>query len=332
MGAVSKRGVLVLLCVLMAAFALRLVLAWLLPPLLDVYYYDSQAVQALLHGQNPYGHLYAGVPGWLATPDASSVFAYLPAVVLFLLPFGAVWDVRLGLIVADLVVALSIASLGGKAGKNASLIFFLAPFDVLFSTSYPNNNLVAMCFLGLAAALEARGRRAISATALGVSLAGSQFVWLLYPFFVHHYLRQGWRREVLTSLAVAAAIMIPFLVWNPGAFVFDTVQFQFVRPVQHLLTPMPFGFNVDPTLDGIAFALFGVGVPLFLRAPVAAGALIAAVWKSKSLESVFFNATWFLLIAVWLLPNDFSPWYLELPFQTLLMWFALNRRRAPPNT
>lgn len=298
----------------------------MLPPLLDVYYYDSQAVQALLAGQNPYVHAYTGIPAWLATPGASNVFAYLPAVILFLLPFGAVWDIRLGLVAADLVVALSIFWLGGREGRRASLLFFLLPFDLLFSTSYPNNTLVAMCFLGLAALLEVRGRLSLSAGALGVSLAGSQFIWVVYPLFVYHYFRKHRRREILTSLAAAAAIILPFAVWDPGSFVFDTIVFEFIRPPQHLLTPMPFGFNVNPTLEGLAFTLFGVGIPLYLRAAVEAGALAVATWRSRNLGSVFFNATWFLVLSLWLLPADFSPWYLELPFQTLLTWFVLRPR------
>ena len=100
---------------------------WLLPPLLDVYYYDAQAARALLAGINPYGLTYVGIPAWLSTPGASNVFAYLPGVVLFLAPFGALWDVRLGLVFADVLVGLCIYSLPGKRATLASLSFFLLP-------------------------------------------------------------------------------------------------------------------------------------------------------------------------------------------------------------
>lgn len=317
----------VFLCLVLAAVGARLAMAWLLPPLLDVYYYDSQAAQALLHGLDPYGHLYTGVPVWLATPGASNVFAYLPAVPLFLLPFG-LWDVRLGLIAADLVVALSILALGGRHARTASLVFLLAPFTALFSTSYPNNTLVAMAFLGLFAALEARGKGAVGALLLGISLAASQFLWLLYPLFVAMYLRKGRMLEVAISLIAAAAVISPFLVWDYNSFLHDAILFQFARIPQSLLTPMPFGFNVNPTLDGLSATITGTGLPILVRLPSAIAALVFAALRSRDIASTMSNSFWFILLAIWVLPSDFSWWYLELPFQILLMWFILNRGRT----
>jgi hypothetical protein len=308
--------------------AVRLVLEWFAPPLLDIYYYDAQAVQAMIHGLNPYGYPYTGIPSWLSTPGASNVFVYLPGVPLFLLPFGAVWDVRVGLIVADLVVALTLWGTGGTAARRASLLFFLLPSDWLFSTSYPNNTLVAMCFLGVAALLDSRGRRTPSAVSLGAALASSQFIWLVYPIFAYRYLKRGFRKEVLVSLAVAAAIVAPFFFWSPASFLSNAILFQFSRPVQHLVTPMAFGFNVNPTLNGLAFEFTGSTIPLYLRAPAEIAALALAIRWSGTERAAFLNATWFLLLSFWLLPNDFSPWYLELPFQTLLIWWALGSSGA----
>ena len=187
-----------------------------------------------------------------------------------------------------------------------------------------------MCFLGLAAALEIRGRGKLSAAALGVSVAGSQFTWLVYPLFAYHYAKTERVKEMLVSLLFAAALIIPFLAWNPNAFVFDTILFEFVRPAQKLLTPMPLGFNANPTLNGLALTFFGAGIPAYLRALLAVAALVIAVRRSNDLRSLFFNATWLLLLSIWLLPNDFSPWYLELPFQMFLTWLVL-RGNAPPS-
>jgi uncharacterized membrane protein len=309
-----------------AAVAARILLVAYAPPLLDVYYYDAQAVAALLAGSNPYGHIYTGIPQWLATPGASNVFAYFPVVPLFLAPFGAYWDVRIGLVAADLVVACCIWSVGGSRARASALVFLLLPFDALFSTSYPNNTLVAMAFLGLAIALEAKGRWWPSGMLLGVSLAASQFAWLMLPFFAVHYARTGRLRTVLVSLAVAAALLLPFFAWSPAAFVNDTVLFQFGRGVRGLVTPEAFGFDFNPTLAGLVMTAIGYTVPSLIRAGATVAAMALLLPKVRDLGSMLFALTAFLTAAMLFLPNDLSWWYLELPLMTALFWTAMRRR------
>ncbi len=310
----------------------RLLMVWLLPPLLDVYYYDAQAARAILGGVNPYGLSYIGIPAWLATPDASNVFAYLPGVVLFLAPFGAVWDIRLGLVFADVIVGLGIYSLGGKRARTASLLFLLLPFTALFSTSYPNNTLVAMAFVAIAVALWVRGRPRIASAMLGVGLASSQFVWLFYPLFLAWSLRSRRFDQVAIQLAVAAALVFPFALWNWSSFTYDAILFQFTRAPRAIVSAAAFGFNVNPTLSGIVYTLFGATVPVLLRAAVTAAGVLYAVLKTRDLPSVLLNGSLLMLVVVFVLPNDLSWWYLELPFMTLLMWIALAKGAtdAPP--
>ncbi len=306
------------------AVSLRMVLLLFLPPLVDVYYYDTQAVHAFLSASNPYGHPYVGIPAWLVTSGAANVYAYLPGVLLFLAPFGALWDIRLGLVAADLVVAWGLYALKGPRSGVAAAAFLLAPWAFVFSTSYPNNSLVAMAFLGLALLWETKGREVPAAAALGVSLASSQFVWLLYPFFLQRALKG--RRFVVgaVSILVAACLLLPFLVWNPSAFIYDTVTFQFARPSQSIVTPESFGLNFNPTLSGIAQTLFGGAVPVALRVVVLLAVLVYLLYRGGNLPRLVLNASVFLLVAIFILPSDFSWWYLELPFQTLLVWLVLS--------
>jgi hypothetical protein len=317
--------------VLVVSVALRLLLLSLslggvIPPLIDVRYYDSQAVAALLSGANPYGHLYVGIPSWLATAGAERVFAYLPGVVLFLAPFGGLFDTSLGLILADFVIAWSLFSLGGSRSKWASIAFLLAPWAPLFSTVYPNNTLVAMAFLGLCLMWEVKGRGLLSSVSLGASLASSQLVWLVYPFFLLRYVGERRLRDTLTSVLVAVLLILPFLLWNPGSFLYDAVTFQFMRPADMLVKSEAFGFNVNPTLSGITQSALGVPVPLFLKLGLALVLLLFFLNRTRSWKSLPVNASLFLLTAIFVLPNDFSWWYLELPFQTLLVAYALSRR------
>jgi hypothetical protein len=302
----------------------------LLPPLLDVYFYDSLAVKALLRGIDPYGFIYVGVPPWLVTPEASIVFPYLPGVVLFLAPFGALSDVRVGLVFADLLVALGIILMGGPKARLAAATFLWLPFTVLFSTSYPNNTLVAMAFLGLSIALWFRGRGGIPVLFLGVALASSQFLWLLYPLLL--YWAHGTKRLLRTaaSAIVGIAIALPFLIWDWSSFFYDTVVFEFTRVPRPILSPAALGVNVNPTLEGIAVTMFGVSVPLALRAGIVGLAMVLAVRRTRDLRSLLFNATWFMLLTILVLPNILSWWYLELPFQTFLLWLAAAEPDSSP--
>ncbi|HYB45396.1 MAG TPA: hypothetical protein VEC92_02630 [Nitrososphaerales archaeon] len=305
-----------------AAVVARLLAAWLLPPLLDVYYYDSQAARALLSGINPYGFSYTGIPSWLSTPGAANVFAYLPGVALFLAPFGAVWDVRLGLIFADVVVGLSIYSLRGTQSRTAALVFLLLPFTVLFSTSYPNNTLVAMASLAVATVLWTRGRGRVASVLMGVALASSQLIWFLYPLFLAWSLRSKRFDEVAIQTVSALALVLPFALWNWSAFTYDTILFEFTRAPRVLVSAAAFGFNVNPTIDGLVFSLTGVGVPLLLRAGVTVVGVAYAALRSKDLRAVLLNGTVLMILVILVLPNDLSWWYFELPFMTLLVWLA----------
>ncbi|MDA4124135.1 MAG: hypothetical protein OK438_01600 [Thaumarchaeota archaeon] len=288
----------------------------------DIYYYDAQAIQALFSGADPYGHNFT-VPSGLQTPGAQNSFAYLPGVLLFLAPFGVAGDVRLGLIACDLLVGFALLYMGGKWATFAAGAFLLFPATVLFSTWYPNDTLVAMAFLGLALMLEVKGKPYASALFVGASLASSQFVWIFYPFFLLIYLKGRRLRQAALGLVTAAAMVAPFLVWSPAAFIHDTVFFEFGRPVQSLVTPEPFGLNVNPTISGISMTFFGAQVGFAVKAAILLMVLALLLYRTKSFPSALLNGSIFLLAATFILPNDFSPWYLELPFQLLLARLAL---------
>jgi hypothetical protein len=313
--------------VTIAVVAVAVRLVFLVTPfanLPDVYYYDTQAANALLSGSNPYGHNYT-VQAGLATQGAGNVFAYLPGVVEFLVPFGAAGDVRLGLVACDVLVAIALYSLKGRWAGPTAAVYLLLPTSVLFSTWYPNDTLVGMALLGLALATCSRGRYGISAAFTGLSLASSQFVWLYYPFVLLAELRARRFKETILGLLVALAAVGPFLLWNPAAFLSDTIYFEFARPVLGLLTLGPLGVNLNPTLSGLMMTLFGASVPLIVKAGIVSAVLIPLLWKASTPQKVLLNGSFFLMIAVLVLPNDFFWVYLELPLMTLMVWFLSSR-------
>jgi hypothetical protein len=286
----------------------------------DVYYYDMQASQALMSGVNPYGHQYI-VPQNLATAGAQNVFAYLPGVVEFLAPFGAIGDVRLGLVTCDCLVAVALYSMKNRRAGPTAVAYLAFPPAILFSTWYPNDTLVGMAFLGLALATRHQGWYSISAALTGLALASSQLVWLFYPFVLLADLKNRRLKEIILGLLVAVAASAPFVIWNLSALINNTIFFEFGRPVQKLLTAEPFGVNVNPTLSGLAMTLFGVSVPLALKVGIAVAALLPLLLKTTTSQKVLLNGSVFVVIAIFVLPDNFSWWYLELPLVTIMAWF-----------
>jgi len=323
MGFVVSRRAAAFVGVAVAAIVLRLALSYLLAPLTDVYYYDSQAVSALLGGMDPYGHTFTGIPPALVTPGAQSVFAYLPGVFLFLVPF-APFDVRVGIVASELAVAWGMYALGGKWSLLASILFLLLPFGALFSVVYPNNALPAMAFLGFAVVLESRGRRIPSAVLVGLAVASNQFMLLTFPFFVLLWFRRKEWKEIAVSLVAAGSVAAPFIAWNPGAFVQDTVYFEFSRSVFPLVSNAPWGVNVNPSLSGIAVSIAGAPVPAILRGLFVLAFLAYFLSRAGSLRSTLLQLGAFLTIAMFILPGDFFWAYLEFPLQVFLMWVAIG--------
>jgi uncharacterized membrane protein len=302
----------------------RATFLYVVPPLLDVFYYDTQAVYTFLGLSNPYGHSYTNIPDWLSTPGAQNVFTYLPLVFLYLSPFGLIGDVRLGLITADLLVAWGIFIMMGRNSRKAALAYLFAPFSILFSTVYPNNTLVAMLFLSFAFVFEKIGKQILSALFFGLSLSSSQFSFLVYPFFMINKIRKKEFRWIAVSIAAFLAVTLPFLIWDPYSFIYDTIIFQFTRTIRPIVTQAKIGYNLNPSLSGIVYTLSGISVPSFVRILLVIVLFYFFAKKADNLKSILLNCSYFLVASMFILPNDFSWWFLELPFQIFLVGISLE--------
>jgi hypothetical protein len=313
--------------VLIAGVAARVLVVLLAAPDSDVYYYLRDAVHAVLAGMNPYNTTYTGIPSNLATAGVGHIFAYFPFTVLYLVPFGAL-DIRVGMIVADVAIAALLYAYGGRPRLASAAVYLLLPPTVLFSTVYLNATLVAMVFVALWLVLESRGRTLEGAACLGLALASSQFSFLILPFALVYYLRATRWKEPLVALAVAAAVVAPFLVAGPGMFVSETLSFQFERGVTALYaTGGPAGFTFSPSLSSLLMAAFGVTAPPAAKAIVEV-ALAALLIRVGDLRSMLRSSFLFALASVFVLPNSFFWAYLELPFMLLLFWLGTGAERG----
>ncbi len=318
---------------LAVAIAVRFLIIALLAPATDVFYYDQQAAQTLLAGANPYTHNFAGIPSSLVSPGAERVFAYLPFTAIYLIPFYLLGDVRLGFLVADVVIGFCLYMLGGRWSTLSSLVFLLTPFSIIFSTLYINNSLVSMAFLSLFLLFEKRGKRLSAALAMGVSLASIQLMWILFPFLAYYLVRSGRVRDLAVGILVPVAIVLPFAIWSLPDFISDTIVFQFARPTLDLINPTgPLGYSINPSLNGFLLAFANSTLPFLVRLGAMVILLPLFLRRARSMSDVLLRGGLFTLISVFVLPNNFFWVYTELPFLVLLARFSVESSLRRPQS
>jgi len=224
-------------------------------PVQDSVLLTDAAAGRLLQGIDPYGHDYIDAAAlrrfWAPEIPVNPLLAhypYPPGLILLAAPLhaaglGAAW------LWLPAFAALGLAAYlaAGRAGVVAVTLNPLLLLDYL--------SLLSDVFF-LAAALAAVGllrrRRALAAGLLvGVALALKQTAVVLLPALA----LLAWRERRLLQVAAAAAaalmvLVLPFLLWSPGAFVTDTATYFY-------------GSGVD------AFPIRGPGLPgLLLTAGV----------------------------------------------------------------
>jgi hypothetical protein len=323
-GSGRRRWFIPLLLLLSLAVVPRVVLMILLPPGSDVYYVDSEAALALSTGQNPYDHTFTTIPLALATPGAAHIFAYLPFTVIYLVPFYLMGDVRFGLVVADVLIGYCIYSIGGRWRTVASAVFLFAPFSILLSTVYVNNLLIGALFVSLFFVLEKRSGGRAGAFSLGIALATSLLIWLVFPFVAYRYIRTGRWVLALLAASVAGIIMLPFVAaTGPSTFVYQILTFQFTRPTLPLVSYIePIGYNINPALSAITLSLFHFALPGVLRVALVLLALPLCMKRATDQAAMMLQASLFATVAIFVLPNNLFWAYAELPIVTFLLFVA----------
>lgn len=190
-------------------------------PVIDVFAALRGAPDHLLHGRNPYTSAYEHP--YAKPPEEYDRYPFYPPLpILFGLPFHAVGlDVRFANVVCDLLAAWVLLEMGrGRGGALAGALaaaaylnFPRAPF--MMEQDWYEPMLAAT--LGSGLLLAERGRW-LGYFLLGLGLTGKQYgVVLLFPL-----LRALWRRRLALALGIAGAaclVILPFLLWDPWAFI-----------------------------------------------------------------------------------------------------------------
>jgi len=193
----------------------------------------EEAARAALHGRDPYAAEYRDGP-LSERPAATQVhFPYLPATLVFGVPRAAngsfpwadarVWFTVAALVATGVALARMQAALAARI-RLFQVLFALPAGALLLATGGVDIPVIAML---LATAVFARSERPVAAGVLGgLALAAKQTSILVLPFFVLALPAGPSRRRFVVSAAcVAGALIVPFVLWDVGAFVEDAILF-----------------------------------------------------------------------------------------------------------
>lgn len=275
----------------------------------DVLKATTEAIEVFLSGANPYAHLMQ------STYPVGSPFVYPPGEFLFYLPsYLLTYDItRVDTITGILSVGLIVLA-GFRVGwdRVALPAMLYATWGIGAFRAVDGSNDVSASFLVIVALVSLTfadphsrpGRVAfvLSAVALGWAVAFKQFAVVIAPLVIRHIAVSGreWRRYGVISAGTAAAFILPFLLWDPEAFLSQQVaavtfhkelwginlpnlvaRYEDVEP----LYPLFFAGEVLLTLLGFALALrmrLGtIGIAALGGCGVVLIALLFARWSSQ---------------------------------------------------
>jgi hypothetical protein len=211
----------------------------------DATYQVELAGERLVNGHNPYGFDYTGtglerfysldgtpvVDGRVETVALRHLayFPGLPAIgaVSAVLP-GPLGDVRLLLLLFALALVPAALLLPGPLELRLGVGALLAANPLLLrSTWFGILDAPVVLALVLAFALALRGRWGWTGALIGLALIEKQYAFVAIPFLAVAAWQAGGRAALVRAgawlIAVVAIATLPFLLWNPGAFIDDTL-------------------------------------------------------------------------------------------------------------
>ena len=263
-------------------------------PRIDVLMFQQVGAESLLQGQNPYTPRYPNLygadtrfygPGVVDAGNRLTVgLPYPPLSLLLSLPgYVLGGDSRYADITA-MTVSAGLLLLSGPSRWTAliAVLLLLTP-RVLFVIEYAWTEALFACAFSALMFSAIRWRRAMP-YALGLFLATKQysvFALPLVPLLVASDKQESAVRVIGLALAVAAAVTLPFFIWDPHAFWRSVVEFQFVQPLRtdalsHLVWLHNY-FPLVPWQPAMPFVLL-------------IGTMTVALWRSRPTPAYFAGA------------------------------------------
>lgn len=246
-------------------------------PHVDVVTVHNYAVTALTHGDSPYGITFPNIyghdgaypPGMARNGRVLFGFPYPPLSLLMSAPARLLArDVRYALVVSMLAGAGLAGYLPRRRAAPLAAALLLSTPRGLFVLEQAWTEPLAVAWLGAAVTLGVRGRRG-EALALGGLMAVKQHLAVVAPLLAWY--RRGrpdaWR-FALTALGVAAAVTLPFVLWDPAGFWKSVVYVQAIEPLRrdalsYLAWMAAQGTELSATVQSLApIAAVAIGLAL----------------------------------------------------------------------
>ena len=234
-------------------------------PRIDTFTFQRDACKSLMQGIDPFGSTQANVfdayhttlffgPGMVINGRVQVGFQYPPLTLLWVLPGYLLGDVRLSYILAIVISAvLWFAIRSDRVGMGIVAVLLLSPVTFFVEDLCWTEPLVLMMLSAtIYAAVKKRWWLPI---ALGLFLATKQYNFLALPFvgyFIRPFQWKACLKIGATALAVAAATVLPFAVWNLRGLWHDLVLFHLAQPFRvnaaSFAVPFPWMLKVGPVL------------------------------------------------------------------------------------
>jgi hypothetical protein len=258
-------------------------------PAIDVWPILQGATRGLADGRNPYDMVFAGVPAG----QVNNCFNYLPGTFLVPLPgrllLGDVRYAEAAVLLAGVAALVWLAVRSGRPGAVPLALLAGTLPGSLYDVQQAWNESIVFGALAAAGVLLAVRRPWWAAACFAVALATKQHVvlllplWALWPAF-------GPRRA-LGAAAGAAAVTLPFFLWNPGRFWHCVVAFFVDLPARTdslsvwQWVPGPLQTATVLLLVAVAYALVVRGVPRTPGGLLLASGLVLAAFDLANKQS-----------------------------------------------
>jgi hypothetical protein len=285
-------------------------------PAIDVFIFQQQASDSLLHGRNPYTLTFPNIYGHThfygaeVTDGRTLFFGFpYPPLSLFLAALGflATGDHRSAQLLALVASAACILALRpDRLGALTAAVMLFTP-RALFVLEQGWTEPFGVALLGLVI-LAARRQSKLLWLALGCLFAWKQYTVVLIPLTALLLPRpfnwKSWARLALPAVVASLVITLPLALWDVGAFWRSVVWLQTVQPFRadalsfpSALVAMGYTPPVVPTL----VVLTGVAITAVLwRAPRTPQGFAAAVTVVLGVFFAFnkqsFCNYWFLVL------------------------------------
>jgi hypothetical protein len=206
----------------------------------------EEAAKSVVDGKDPYDVDYLGGPLRARPLGTKTHFPYLPGMLAFGVPravagSSAATDARVAFAAVTLLVAgyaLWSRRREGSAPEGRGWdpdrrlrvlqVFLVLPTGALLMAT-GGDDLPVLALMLLAIALAERRNPWGAGAALGLAAATKQTAWALVPFLIlalrDHAGRAAWRKGTVAATAVVVPLVLPFLLWQPNAFIEDAVKF-----------------------------------------------------------------------------------------------------------